>query len=202
MKYTEVPGWFDFEDMYNNAIANSKDGDTLVELGSFLGKSTCYMMEKILESKKDLKFYCVDVFKITPDGRNGEDGAMPWNQSSNEWVKQNGEEALYEGFLKNVNSSIASSALTGHFREDSANAARHFENDSVNFVFIDASHRFENVLRDLENWYPKIKKGGMLAGHDYGHSGDSEVAQAVKFFCNKYNLKHDHNYSFWIHIDK
>jgi len=40
-------------------------------------------------------------------------------------------------------------------------------NSSADFVFIDAVHDFEHVSQDLELWWPKVKPGGIIAGHDY-----------------------------------
>jgi hypothetical protein len=42
-----------------------------------------------------------------------------------------------------------------------------FANRSLDFVYIDANHSFEEVTKDLEAWYPKVKLGGILGGHDY-----------------------------------
>jgi hypothetical protein len=52
-----------------------------------------------------------------------------------------------------------------------------FADDSVHFAFIDAAHDYESVLRDIRAWLPKIRKGGILAGHDLPHG---PVRQAVE----------------------
>ncbi len=56
----DIPGFFDFMDLYDLAVSGVRDGDTLVEVGSFLGKSAAYMAERIRESGKRLHFQCVD----------------------------------------------------------------------------------------------------------------------------------------------
>jgi len=50
----------------------------------------------------------------------------------------------------------------------SEDAATKFEDDSLDFVYIDGDHRPEFVKQDIELWLPKLKKGGIIAGHDYG----------------------------------
>ena len=40
------------------------------------------------------------------------------------------------------------------------------ENNSLDFIFIDASHDKQSVIEDIENWEPKVKKGGLVSGHD------------------------------------
>jgi len=49
----------------------------------------------------------------------------------------------------------------------SVEAAKQFKDDYFDFVYIDADHTYKGVTADLEAWYPKVRKGGMLAGHDY-----------------------------------
>jgi len=53
--------------------------------------------------------------------------------------------------------------------------AEQFPNDSFDFVFIDASHRYSNVVRDIRAWLPKVKVGGILAGHDYNRMWAGEL---------------------------
>lgn len=61
--------------------------------------------------------------------------------------------------------------------------------DELDFVYIDADHHYDSVVNDLKLWYPKVKKGGVLAGHDY-HRSMEGVVMAVNEFCvdNKLQL--------------
>lgn len=49
----------------------------------------------------------------------------------------------------------------------SVDAAKHVENGCLDYVFIDAGHFYDDVKSDIEAWLPKIKPGGVMAGHDY-----------------------------------
>jgi predicted O-methyltransferase YrrM len=60
------------------------------------------------------------------------------------------------------------------------------ENESFDFVYIDAIHTKESAFEDMCAWWPKVKLGGWLCGHDYQFKG---VIDAVKEFCEKNNLK-------------
>jgi hypothetical protein len=53
--------------------------------------------------------------------------------------------------------------------------------DSLGLLYLDAGHSFESVLSDLEAWFPKVKAGGLIAGHDYMMSWYG-VEKAVKQF--------------------
>jgi len=46
--------------------------------------------------------------------------------------------------------------------------------NSIDFLFIDADHRYTQFKKDLKNWYPKIKQGGVISGHDCNGSGWKE----------------------------
>jgi hypothetical protein len=52
-------------------------------------------------------------------------------------------------------------------RSSSKNASELFNDESLDFVYIDANHKYDYVKEDIELWYPKVRKGGILSGHDY-----------------------------------
>lgn len=63
-------------------------------------------------------------------------------------------------------------------RKASTDAAKDFEDKSVDLVFIDAIHLYQAVKDDIEAWLPKIKKGGIICGDDYVPR-DNAVSRAV-----------------------
>src|SRR3990167_8312873 len=52
-------------------------------------------------------------------------------------------------------------------RTTSMEAVRKFDDNSLDFVFIDGDHRFPYVYQDIREWTMKVKPGGIVAGHDY-----------------------------------
>lgn len=62
----------------------------------------------------------------------------------------------------------------------SSEAHKHTPSE-LDFVYIDADHSFSAVREDIKNWYPKIRSGGILCGHDYAE-GESGVRFAVDEF--------------------
>jgi methyltransferase family protein len=75
-----------------------------------------------------------------------------------------GEDELYE---------LTRSRLAPHgqrseiWRTTSVEAAARVQRASADFVYIDALHDYDSALEDVTHWYPKIRPGGIIAGHDY-----------------------------------
>jgi hypothetical protein len=68
---------------------------------------------------------------------------------------------------------------------NSRKAAALFEDESLDFVYIDGDHRYKGVKADIELWYPKVRKGGFFGGHDYVVARRCGVIQAVdEYFEN------------------
>lgn len=70
-------------------------------------------------------------------------------------------------------------------KSTSVDAAENFEDESMDFVFVDGSHAYEDVLNDLTNYYPKVKRGGIISGHDFSFP---EVAGAIQEFRRRLDL--------------
>jgi FkbM family methyltransferase len=87
--------------------------------------------------------------------------------------------------LKNYNSEI--------IRKFSVDAANDFLDERLDFVYIDANHDYKHVTEDLELWSRKVKKGGIVAGHDYirrkGQADLYAVIPAVNDFATKNNIE-------------
>lgn len=75
--------------------------------------------------------------------------------------------------------------------QPSVEAARMVPDESLDFVYIDAAHDYENVKADIEAWTPKVRKGGVVSGDDYYHmrSGNTGVIDAVDEFVKKHGYK-------------
>lgn len=77
-------------------------------------------------------------------------------------------------------------------RGKSVEIAEQMADASLDFVYIDAHHTKAAVREDLEAWYPKVRKRGIIAGHDYNpKSHPHKVCEAVTEFRAKYNVKND-----------
>ena len=85
------------------------------------------------------------------------------------------------------------------FRMDSATAAAKFDSASLDFVYIDGDHSVEGCARDILAWAPKVKSGGVLAGHDYYDRHPFGVRTAVNRCINgPCGVTHESCPSWWV----
>ena len=75
-----------------------------------------------------------------------------------------------------------------HLRMYSHDAVREIDGP-IDFVYIDADHSYEGVYRDLCIWYEKVRSGGIIGGHDYGHVNFPGVARAIDEFFGRLGWK-------------
>lgn len=155
-------GYFTYPNLYSFAVQNFPTNSHFVEVGCWKGRSAAFMAVEIHNSGKTILFDCVDTWtgSVTEDGHQ-----------SDQYVKSG---TLYEKFLSNTD--LVKHIITPK-RGDSTEMASTYEDNSLDFVFIDGDHRYECVKADIEAWLPKMKNGGILSGHDYGWCED--VRRAV-----------------------
>ena len=65
----------------------------------------------------------------------------------------------------------------------SEEVVKQFGNESLDFVYIDASHTFTGYTIDIINWWEKTKWGGLFSGHDYWRKYRYDVAYVTNGFC-------------------
>lgn len=60
---------------------------------------------------------------------------------------------------------------------NSVDASAKFDNESLDVVFIDMSHEYEDIKQDIEVWLPKVKINGYISGHDYSWIGVNKATK-------------------------
>jgi hypothetical protein len=73
-------------------------------------------------------------------------------------------------------------------RKTSLQAASDIEDDSLDFVYIDGDHRFDQIMLDLILWGEKVRPGGMICGHDYYRFRNAGVVQAVDIYTRMHQV--------------
>ena len=163
------PNWFSGAQIYRRFVAGVTGPAVAVELGAWKGRSACCMGAEIAKSGKPIRFFAVDHWR----GSEGET-----QHDEDEDVRAG---RLYDVFLQNI-APVAD--YVQPILADTVAAAERFEDESVDFLYIDASHTYAGVLADLVAWYPKVKVGGLIAGDDWCFltRGELEVRAAVLDF--------------------
>jgi hypothetical protein len=88
---------------------------------------------------------------------------------------------IYNIFMENINKVEYPKNI---LRMDTFEAAKLFDDNSLDFVYIDTAHEYDHVSKEILAWYPKVKVGGHLAGHDIYFPG---VGQAVREYSQRCN---------------
>lgn len=167
ISWEDVPGFFDFHGIYDQAVYEAPANGVLVEVGALFGRSTLYMAKLVKEARPDLRFYVVDRWVQWPDVIFNE-GTVYYDV-----IKKHG--SLFQSFAYYLEQSELSEYVRV-IRMDSAEAAEHFRYVDPSFVYIDADHTFAGCLRDISAWQAIMLPGAILAGHDIDWPG---VKQAV-----------------------
>jgi predicted O-methyltransferase YrrM len=160
--------WFDFQHIYKTMVEKFGDDSHFVEVGTWKGMSACYMAVEIINSNKKIKFDCVDTWEFIPTSIE---------------ITEEQCVGLYDTFLQNIEPV---KHVINIIRSLSWDAAKLYNDKSLDFVFIDAAHDYESVSKDLKEWFPKIKQNGIIAGHDYHYNVG--VFPAVNEFFSKLQL--------------
>jgi len=180
--YKQVPGWFDFADIYDHTIARARDGAVFVEVGAYLGRSSLYLASRIQASGKRIRVYVVDLW----DGWLYDDYREDSQEEQGD-VRGPEWEDVFWRFIRNVRRAGVEDVIYP-LKMPSEQAANLFEDGTLDFVFLDADHSYEAVRRDLEAWFPKVKRRGVLGGHDYLHPDFPGVRRAADEFFMEQEL--------------
>lgn len=154
----EEPNWFDYQEFYKNI--SQKPYNIFVELGVWLGHSISFLAQNI--NRKDVIIYAVDLFDESYEFKD-----LTYLEGRR-----------YEIFCKNTKKY---ENIIKPIKSYSWEAANNFSNNSVDFVFVDADHSYESVVKDIDAWLPKIKNQGIISGHDYFNPCGVKKAVDEKF---------------------
>jgi predicted O-methyltransferase YrrM len=141
--------WFNYQNFYK--MISEKDFNVFVEVGAWKGHSICYLGNLLKD--KNVKIYAVDLWDET------------YKYEDNPRLKKQ-KVILHDIFKQNLKNNGLNDKIID-IKSLSWEAASNFRDEEVDFVFIDADHEYESVIKDIKAWLPKIKKNGIISGHDY-----------------------------------
>src|SRR5687767_13459806 len=153
----------DFHDFYRRIALKLPDGCRVVEVGVADGHSAIYMAELLADQNKRFELYMIDSL------------AYGGTEQANTIIR-----------------NIVKSGLGEHItflQMSSLDASCKWPDNWAHFVFIDASHKYEETKADIRLWYRKVMDEHYLAGHDMNTEEGKGVFDAVSEVLPEYELE-------------
>ena len=148
--------------------------------GVEIGVANGNFSEAMLKYSNLSEVYSVDPWKEFPEGEYSDINAVT-------------QEIADKRYLYVVDRLKKYKDRSKILRLTSQEASRFFAAETLDFIYIDSNHRYEKCKEDLELWWPKLKRKGIFAGHDYLDGilpqGNFGVKKAVDEFAGKYKKK-------------
>lgn len=144
---------------------NSSFGEQDRIIGAEIGVCKGYTSQALLTIFPNLFLYMVDVWKALP--ASSTDGLVT-RETAHEWYAE----------AKLKTNSMRTRRMIHH--KTSVVASLCIVEGLLDFVYIDASHYFDDVLSDILFWWPKVREGGFISGHDYNGKKDQRGRWGVK----------------------
>lgn len=155
------------------------------KVGAEIGVAFGGHSEAILKHTQVEKLYSIDPYTLVHPNTDG------YTTPDGKFFEQKDYEALYIHALHRCRKYNNRSVF---IREDS-HAAWALVEDELDFVFIDARHTYADVYTDIYLWEKRVKKGGIIAGHDYGHPSYDGIKRAVDKHFDNVNV--EDGYVWW-----
>ena len=147
--------------------------DTLAELfndlgykyGAEIGVQQGNFSEVLCQKIPGVHLYCIDCW-------------APFSHHDQAWQDRQYERARNK--LKPYMATL--------IKKPSQEAVKDYKDENFDFVYIDALHDFDSVMCDIIAWAPKVRKGGIVAGHDYCYYYQNGVIQAIDTYIRAHNI--------------
>ncbi len=150
---------------HRNNLGDFLNSHGLLGEGVEVGVADATYSETILRQWEGRRLHLVDLWGVDPRNRDRSQVTEQLQQSRRITAEQR---------MARFGERVRLHAL------DSIQAAHRFPDDSLDFVYLDADHSEEAVLEDIQTWLPKVRPGGLIAGHDFLDGETSECHFAVR----------------------
>ncbi|PJE65251.1 hypothetical protein COU91_02735 [Candidatus Saccharibacteria bacterium CG10_big_fil_rev_8_21_14_0_10_47_8] len=141
--------------------------------GAEIGVEQGVYAKTLCQANPKMTLYCIDPWKAYPDYR--------------EHISQ----PKLDGFFKETKARLVPYKHK-IIRDFSDNACKQFKDESLDFVYIDGNHEFFYVANDIVKWMPKVRKGGIIAGHDFRRNSGrytNDVKDVISSYTNAKRIK-------------
>lgn len=160
---SNIEGWTDYLTWFRNVALSSPPDFSYVEVGAHKGQSILALADCLAEY-----------------GKNGTLTALAPSPAS---LEPDGKELEIEAHSRK--SPIPIRVIAG----DALETTSGWPDESADLVFLDAPTQYGDLWEQLTAWWPRVKPGGMLAGHDFQDSGWVDVAPTVRRWAREEGLQ-------------
>ena len=177
-KVRTIEGWMldDELDWLEKTAASFPSDALIVELGAWKGRSTSAIATSM---RQDVTFVTVDTWLGQPDLRTTAHREVIQNDIFLEFLNNMRKFNIFPSWYSGKKGGIY------YIRSESTLAPLLFQNESVDWIFIDSDHT--KFGEDIDAWYRKIKPGGIISGHDYTWGGAKEAIDDRVMVCEVIN---------------
>lgn len=144
--------------------------DKGLKVGAEIGVLRGEFTEKLC--KAGLKMYAVD----------------PWIADKNHLKADPDYQKIRNALFKSATNRLKPYDCT-IIRKTSMDALEDFEDESLDFVYIDANHHFRFIAEDIVEWEKKVRKGGIVSGHDYHITPKCQVPFVVDAYVKAFGVE-------------
>lgn len=138
--------------------------------GAEIGVAEGRNSKMICDHNPNVYLLCVDIWEKYPE-----------NPRSHPQAEHDRNIGIVRRILKPFNTTIVQAY--------SMDAVRDVAMESLDFVYIDAHHGFDFVMQDIIEWGKRVRKGGIISGHDYYHFRRAGVVEAVDAYTRAHGVK-------------
>lgn len=145
-------------------------------LGAEIGVESGEYSRILLEANPNLYLFSIDAWK------------------SHRAYRDHTRQSKLDKFYENTVAALSPFGERSHIiRRFSMDALELFKDNSLDFVYIDANHKFVEVANDVHHWLKKVRPGGILAGHDYtkykNQEAEIHVHQVINGYTDAYRIR-------------
>ncbi len=137
----------------------------IAEIGVYKGRCTAMWNVMLMNNNIAYDYYAIDHFEGSEEHQKNYD--------------------YYTETLNNLNPILNKINL---IKNDSLSESQNYPDEFFDVVYVDASHDYESVKKDILHWYPKVKRGGIICGDDYIQGWDGVIRAVDEVFDKKINL--------------
>jgi hypothetical protein len=160
--YDKIYGWMELhkaEPLWNTILEKMPSNKiNVAEIGVFMGRGTALINVLLINKNFEYNYYAIDHFKGSED--------FFVNIPSLHFEGKDYYPIAYE----NLKTFLDANQNVKLIKNDSITESANYSDGYFDIVYIDASHDYDSVKKDILSWLPKVKQGGIMCGDDYTHA--------------------------------